>query len=674
MEFDNLDEVFPEHAQLLRDSCRNSGQTLYAVSQQYQPDAGESGAKLAIVHVNSERGGARKCLVKYWPAGQDEQREPTAHRAARRRAPEMFTRHLVDQPFEPVTLPDGGYFMFQDVAGGSTDEVRPLTNFIDDPDRIGDSYRAVTHALVEEWNPAPESCTTDCHSYLASRVKDRLQEGRGLRDWLNQHPEYAARQAHIHLTTGETVVNPFALIDGRAPESTLQSIAGMVHGDLHPGNILVRRDAPDDWYLVDLSTFQERAPLLRDPAHLVLSTVSLFMTAWDDPVAPNIADLVLADARNRGRLPGSLVAAVDAVRDTARSTFGNRGLADEYRREWPLAIAAEALVFVGRRHLPLWKRTWFAELAARAATVYEQPRSSRPAVPTPRQSGRPHPGDRDSAPSRAADIRQRSAAAGRDLGQPTTAGRIAGKSLLEELDLLAADPTADVSDFIARTALLPDDEDFVQTTDLIRERSIEWADRIVHRFGADQAGKARLVHVVDLFRRAGQSAEADALLGRVPRELQPLTENPRSLAVALIVYSHASRIGTDVVPGAFQAYPVDDDKARDAVRRMHLPTDTRVLLHLECGLVSPAKFLILTDEGLCYRGGPAWRRPESISVPYTRLAHRRIRAIDERSIAVGDHVPLHLGYTDIDTSTVASMLNEVRRAIQLWPDAVVAQK
>src|SRR4051794_13578316 len=69
----------------------------------------------------------RKLVLKISPEGRGNNLEPRSHRAALAQSPPDFrAAHLVDQPWDTIAIPDVGWIMFQEIASGRLDNIRPL--------------------------------------------------------------------------------------------------------------------------------------------------------------------------------------------------------------------------------------------------------------------------------------------------------------------------------------------------------------------------------------------------------------------------------------------------------------------------------------------------------------------------------------------------------------------
>jgi len=146
---------------------------------------------------------------------------------------------------------------------------------------------------------------------------------------------------------------------------------GKVHGDLHPGNLLLGRKEDDFSYcLIDLSRYSASCPLAWDPIYLTLTTVAKFLHVVDFRYHEALQLWVLDPGSQPGlELPPVLRATVIGVHGAAAGWARSRGGAEPWESQRLLCITAIALVLTGRdRLLSAEAREWFFWLAARAAT------------------------------------------------------------------------------------------------------------------------------------------------------------------------------------------------------------------------------------------------------------------------------------------------------------------
>nr|SBO94106.1 Disease resistance domain-containing protein / Tetratricopeptide repeat-containing protein [Nonomuraea gerenzanensis] len=316
-----------------------------------------------------------KVVAKTCPPGPPS-REPAQHDRAWRESPVRFRKeHLVRlKQFSPP-MEGGGHVLLMDVAGGGFATTCQLAE-LESAQEIADAFDAVAHGLVRDWNARrrPELCSDlDSGAYLRGELRGKfdergrlraLAEANGLlhpdRHWIafgdEQHPQ--------------VLPNPLAMAAGQVvAHYDVQHLRGLTHGDLHQGNILIPRTRegellPQQYRLVDLTTFDRSAPLTRDRAMLLLSVVAGHPPQDAHAEEDLFGLIVLGKGRH------DLFAALTR---TARDP-GAQLVADGFRDEWLtqllLSLQAAALLHCSFGNLDERLRWWFFRLAARCGAEY----------------------------------------------------------------------------------------------------------------------------------------------------------------------------------------------------------------------------------------------------------------------------------------------------------------
>jgi hypothetical protein len=437
---------------LLADWQRSTNRRI-AVAGRSPLAGGKSGATLIPVHV-TDGGTVRAAILKLCPATADgPAREPAAHDLALRVSPPEFVRdHLVERLYDPIVLPGGGALLFQRIAHGSLDEYATLAGAVRGPS-LGAATRIITRGVLRDWNApvggngvAVEMVGLDV--FLRSLLDYRLDPGRPLQTWLASRPAISGSKG-LFLRDEDfpgRMVNPIALLNGhrdvarfRVPLTT-----GRAHGDLHVDNVIAYRgltvaDA-EQFILIDLSTFSESAPLVRDPLHLLLSVVARHLPDLRAPQRSALVEVLVERAtRNPKQLPEPLVAAAEGLWDGGLDWYGPADRADDWHLERLLGLVACALMYVPRDHgADSEAARWYFTLAAKAATAYlsttadgRRPRS-RPSVTTPAPAPAEVPAAATAAIAAAATSRRRLALSERrDLA--TAMLKVPGLSHVENL-------------------------------------------------------------------------------------------------------------------------------------------------------------------------------------------------------------------------------------------------
>ena len=104
-------------AKALTDWAATMGRTVRPVLPNWTAH-GYTGARLLAVNVRTPGESDVQLIVKVCPPGPFS-RETAAHNAAKIHSdPGFFDSHLVKQLFDPYPVGNGGYLMFQEIAGG----------------------------------------------------------------------------------------------------------------------------------------------------------------------------------------------------------------------------------------------------------------------------------------------------------------------------------------------------------------------------------------------------------------------------------------------------------------------------------------------------------------------------------------------------------------------------
>ncbi|WP_216586943.1 FxSxx-COOH system tetratricopeptide repeat protein [Streptomyces brasiliscabiei] len=368
-------------------------------------DAGNSGAQVFAVYAQRLAQGrltdARKLVVKVLPPRAATVREPQRHACAERLSTPYFVerrlaRQLPDYPPQP--LDGNGWIMFQEIAGGSLTDYRSLAALMEagtvGAPTIAALCGQVVESVLNEWNtPRTLSFRRGTASEILSQLLGpRIEKGGTLHTWARHDPGLLERPRRTLSLPGETrpFPNPFALVTGprTAGDENLALLAGLGHGDLHPGNVVCRHRSAheaDAHRFIDLSRFGEDAPLVCDPAHFVLSIVASRLASERAPeVRTDLARYLIDPDRHPGQqVRGGLREVIRSIHEAEKgwAEHNGRGLYAEWRSHRLLAHLACALVFTGRAWLRPEDRWWFFELAARAAEAYLALQGERTAAP-----------------------------------------------------------------------------------------------------------------------------------------------------------------------------------------------------------------------------------------------------------------------------------------------------
>ncbi|WP_415937960.1 hypothetical protein [Streptomyces sp. 039-1] len=321
-----------------------------------------------------------KVVMKVCPPGTTTGREPGRHAKALEEAPEGFAeRHLVRQPVEPVSVPGGIKVMFQEIAGGSIRDVRPLSATLrgrELPELVGE----VARSILSDWNPTPTDIRRMAvRDFVLDHVGTRTDKDgpvAKLAEQLAYDPVDDQVPLWITFATGGVVPNVVAWLerpiwDGLDSAHVL-AILGRAHGDLHADNILLPMSPVADataYRLIDLSGYRADAPLSRDVTHLTLALIlrelpelterqrSVLAEFLVDPEADTDAVLHVVGL---GNLSNDIAQAGEVY---ARQL----SMPDDWQDQYLLSLAGNALLFATRdTTVGLQERAWCFQLACRS--------------------------------------------------------------------------------------------------------------------------------------------------------------------------------------------------------------------------------------------------------------------------------------------------------------------
>lgn len=342
---------------------------------------GLSGALLATVVLNTPGRAAVRLIMKICPPGKVTGKEAQRHAEALEASPAFADTHLVTQPVEPIRGSRGWSIMFQEVAGGSLRAIRPLSAI--QGVGLAQVTATVVRSVLSDWNPIPRTQPVTAVDFFRELLGSRIDKG-GPMDQLAEQMAYGSDPGGPapHWVTGRTgnvVPNALAWTSTDSwPEAArnerLMVVVGHAHGDLHANNILVPQKPlpnPSAYRLIDLSAYAGDAPLVRDPGHLLLSTLMDEVADLGELKRQAVSEFLLDPSLDRSdylQVSGlhELIKAVTEVGDQFASQLG---LLDHWQDQAQLALAANALMFAAR--LPdVSMKQWCFELACEALGRY----------------------------------------------------------------------------------------------------------------------------------------------------------------------------------------------------------------------------------------------------------------------------------------------------------------
>ncbi|MEU6073326.1 hypothetical protein [Micromonospora sp. NPDC047074] len=375
----------------------------------------------------------RKLLVKVLPAAGAARREPARHELALLSCPTFAERHLVRQPYRPYPLTDGRYLMFQEVANGADDMV--TLHDLDDEESVS-VIRIVHDRMLNGWNSGGRQTAEATVAEYVQRELAALDALDAVHEATRDLGLPGAEEPWLEWAGEQMLPNPLQTVEPGSPFDTeeIDYLYGNSHGDLHGGNVLVPRDAegrltPDDFRLVDLNTFDDTAPLTRDLATLMLTTVLRRVADLPPDQAEALTrHLIFPTTPQRPRrLPPVLADLVEAGRQVGDAFARRDDWVPEWRAQYLLSLLCQALTCCTYDNVPAAARRWCFVLAAWALEAYRRefhpPIEPPPAGTTSRWRG----GRNEPATIVAPDAdRYRHEPPGRRPGQPTGREQVVG--------------------------------------------------------------------------------------------------------------------------------------------------------------------------------------------------------------------------------------------------------
>jgi len=343
---------------------------------------GRSGGPVAVI-VRFGTGFDGKVAIKF-----ARRAEVGSWRQAIGDCPRGFLRqHLVD--LEGVIRPDAQsdwWIATLKIAGGDISLFRP--SFELDPLKgahFASSCTTIVKSIIEEWNPEPlpplESIPPA--SYLSS-IFDASRAIPSKPSWRWLDSLNISRTDELVRRDGwrEALPNPLALAARLSSEPfcsrPLPVPFGRAHGDLNLGNVLMPVDPPRprEYKLIDLGRFSPKAPLARDPMHLLLSIAIEWLKGGITPGTPLSRTLIKVIVSPRAQTTEKECQKVSrAIHEAGRSWAARtRSLGDDWTRQSLLSLVGCGMLYAGRQipGLPDTSATpgWFFDLAAVAARAY----------------------------------------------------------------------------------------------------------------------------------------------------------------------------------------------------------------------------------------------------------------------------------------------------------------
>ncbi|MER5456330.1 hypothetical protein ABT008_16235 [Micromonospora sp. NPDC002389] len=370
-----------EAAAAVRAWSSRTGATLIPLAEL----SGGTDARVYVAALDWPSGGYHEVIAKRCFARKDGQFESERLVKARSSNRDFAADHMTELAADPLAVGEGGTLLLQRIAGDAeagegSPRVQTLADALRDPadwQRWPENIEAIAGALLGTWNRDVERPTAiDAKTLIRSVLGDyRLGPDGPIAAMVKEQQPGALNVAEEWLSVeGERApqANPWTLCSTASQFGTtpvLQNWAGRIHGDLHPGNIMVPTSPSlrGKFWLIDLSRFRNDRPLALDQTYLCLTILAgRLMKADADEQAELIDLLVDPDAAPRVLAP-DVTNIVLAFRRAARHRFRGRGISGAWENLNRLTLCANGLILASRTSTPAPLRRWYWRLACRAA-------------------------------------------------------------------------------------------------------------------------------------------------------------------------------------------------------------------------------------------------------------------------------------------------------------------
>ncbi|MET7422744.1 hypothetical protein [Dactylosporangium sp. NPDC005555] len=358
----------------LRAWAHRTGRTIEAAEPFWQT-SGFTAARLISVTVTHRGFPPRrpvKAILKWLPAG-NATAEARLHAAALHDAPAAFRdTHMVELTDAGVfETPNGGVGLLQHIAGGSLDHVRPARDLSDAA--MPAACALIIGKILTEW-AAPAR-----HEHANVSVLDflnlEIDESAIGADAIGAGRLAIPRSAWLSIDEDGIVANPMPTASAGLATKRMTYLAGPSHGDLHTGNILVPQNgttaAPQLFRVIDYADYRPVAPLSRDPATLLMSALTPWITRSGAEQQHWIVRYLITPSNTaRAHLPPLVSDLIDSVRTAASAPFATDGWHDSWNDQFQLSLTAAALLHSGLDNLPTATRWQCFRLAAGLLTDF----------------------------------------------------------------------------------------------------------------------------------------------------------------------------------------------------------------------------------------------------------------------------------------------------------------
>ncbi|MEU6657951.1 hypothetical protein [Streptomyces sp. NPDC046821] len=348
---------------------------------------GFSGARLAkalVVHAKGKPE-PRWCVIKYCPpVPLKHQRENQRHSDALQEVPEEFRQHLAEIAFPTAHCPQDAFVVGQfNVAGIPLGKV--------DPDRLANACKTIWRRMLLGWTGDEyDSEPTTVAGLLTRELGDGFKTGGWLHSWARTRGLLTPDLLELP-GESEPLPNPWRLFAEGTPATRrkIHCLVGRTHGDLHGDNVLVPvYDGiveADHFRLIDLATYDGRAPLSRDLATLLISLCWREIGESSAGTQSTFLTYLERDKRGKrrdGGMPGRVRKIIDALREPAfQFVVDKHGDPEQWHTQLKVSLLAQAMLHSAYESGTPDARRWCARLAGRLTRVLLVPPAPEAARP-----------------------------------------------------------------------------------------------------------------------------------------------------------------------------------------------------------------------------------------------------------------------------------------------------
>lgn len=333
---------------------------------------GFTGAQLAKALVVRAAGQPepRWCMIKFCPSVPlKHQRENRRHWAALQEAPREFRRdHLVEIAFPTANCPQNAFVVGQFMADGI-----PLGKVA--LERRADACKTIWRKMLLGWiGDDYDSEQATVAGLLTCELGDAFKTDGWLHGWARKRGLLTPDLLELP-GESEPLPNPWRLFakDMPATRRKIHYLVGRTHGDLHRDNVLVPQYdgivSADDFRLIDLATYDARAPLSRDLATLLISLCWREIGKSSPDSQSTFLTYLERDKRDKSLddgMPGRVRKIIDALRDPAlRFVVDKGGDPEQWHRQLKVSLLAQAMLHSAYESGTPDARRWCARLAGR---------------------------------------------------------------------------------------------------------------------------------------------------------------------------------------------------------------------------------------------------------------------------------------------------------------------